>query len=188
MDTLKTGLNVSVAPQPSPPTHLDSLVSPHAPLSCAVSLCPTRPTKAGLKNTPQSKLLMSTFEGRQITQLICPKPTPTSPTTTISTPHGSPSLDAKNTGGESDSTVVDGDSEAGEGSSKTRGGGDGEGASGNAEESTEIAETGFDTRERGEAFMCISLEVKNMVGVEDALKKLTEKEIIEGYAWDDGVR
>lgn len=59
---------------------------------------------------------------------------------------------------------------------------------GNAmEQSTEIVETGFDTRERGEAFMCISLEVKNMVGVEDALKKLTEKEIIEGYAWDDEV-
>ncbi|CAN0288152.1 unnamed protein product, partial [Hapterophycus canaliculatus] len=33
--------------------------------------------------------------------------------------------------------------------------------------------------------MCISLEVKNMVGVEDALEKFTEKEIIEGYAWDD---
>ncbi|CAN0347283.1 unnamed protein product, partial [Hapterophycus canaliculatus] len=30
--------------------------------------------EAGLKNTPQSSLLMSTFEGRQITQLICPKP------------------------------------------------------------------------------------------------------------------
>lgn len=42
-------------------------------------------------------------------------------------------------------------------------------------------------RERGEAFMCVSLEVKNMVGVEDALEKFTEKEIIEGYSWDDEV-
>lgn len=131
---------------------------------------------------------MSTFEGRQITQLICPKPIPISPTTTASTPHGSPVVGEKNTGGESDSTLADGDNEAGEGSSKTRGGGYGERASENEEASPEIAEMGFDTRERGEAFMCISLEVKNMVGVEDALKKLTEKEIIEGYAWDDEVR
>ena len=35
--------------------------------------------------------------------------------------------------------------------------------------------------------MCISLEVKNMLGVEDALEKFTEKEIIEGYAWDEEV-
>ncbi|CAM9951919.1 unnamed protein product, partial [Sphacelaria rigidula] len=106
--------------------------------------------EAGLKNTPQSKLLMSTFEGRQITQLICPKPvsqmSPSTLTTSTSTSQskGTPPL-----------------------------------------HTPQHASTGFDTRERGEAFMCISLEVKNMVGVEDALKKLTEKEIIEGYAWDD---
>ncbi|CAN0036660.1 unnamed protein product, partial [Ectocarpus sp. 8 AP-2014] len=104
--------------------------------------------EAGLKNTPQSSL-MSTFEGRQITQLICPKPaaaaaaavpeTTAAAATTVTPP-------------------LEGEQEV---------------------------EEGFDMRERGEAFMCVSLEVKNMVGVEDALEKFTEKEMIEGYAWDD---
>ncbi|CAM9156153.1 unnamed protein product, partial [Discosporangium mesarthrocarpum] len=44
---------------------------------------------------------------------------------------------------------------------------------------------GPDMRERGEAFMCLSLEVKNMRGVEDALNKFTEKETISGYMWDE---
>lgn len=116
--------------------------------------------QAGLKNTPQSSLLMSTFEGRQITQLICPKPKATLL-------------------GEDDSTAA---------SAATLGGEDREGEPGNGNGGDEdVVEEGFDTRERGEAFMCISLEVKNMVGVEDALEKFTEKEIIEGYAWDDEV-
>ncbi|CAM9294212.1 unnamed protein product [Scytosiphon promiscuus] len=115
--------------------------------------------EAGLKNTPQSSLLMSTFEGRQITQLICPKPK-----ATISGDNGSTVPMALTLGEEERGQ------EAGNGGD---GGGD------------VVEEEGFDTRERGEAFMCISLEVKNMLGVEDALEKFTEKEIIEGYAWDD---
>lgn len=116
--------------------------------------------QAGLKNTPQSSLLMSTFEGRQITQLICPKPKPT-------------------LSGEDDSEAA----RSGVGREESVG----EPGGGNEGNGDVVDEEGFDTRERGEAFMCISLEVKNMVGVEDALEKFTEKEIIEGYAWDDEV-
>lgn len=89
---------------------------------------------------------MATFEGRQITQLICPKP-----------------------------------------SSDRRGEAEGEGEAVGSEVAGERG-ADFEMRERGEAFMCVSLEVKNMVGVEDALKKMTEKETIEGYPWDDEVR
>lgn len=46
----------------------------------------------------------------------------------------------------------------------------------------------FETREKWEAFMCVSLEVKDMLGVEEALEKYTEKETIEGYTWDEEVR
>lgn len=94
---------------------------------------------------------MSTFEGRQITQLICPKSSKTA---------------AEATGTETVGNEAEGEGDAG---------------------GRETTETGFDMRERGEAFMCVSLEVKNMMGVEDALKKMTEKESIEGYAWDEQV-
>lgn len=121
------------------------LFSPLVPPFCFLPISP----QAGLKNTPQSSL-MSTFEGRQITQLICPKPAaaaaPAAPETTAAASTVSP-----------------------------------------PREGEQEVEEGFDMRERGEAFMCVSLEVKNMVGVEDALEKFTEKEMIEGYAWDDEV-
>lgn len=106
---------------------------------------------------------MSTFKGLHITQLICPKPA-TSSSEPSSSPGTTRPAHIDCAGGEQGS-------EAGER----------EGSSGVP------GDTGFDTRERGEAFMCVSLEVKNMLGVEDALEKFTEKELIEGYAWDDEV-
>lgn len=116
----------------------------------------------GLKGTPQASLLMSTFGGTQITQLICPKRPSDTAIDGIDTP--SPTLVKHD--------VID-----------KSGGVNGGGAA-----SGEVNMEEFDTRERGETFMCLSLEVKNMVGVEDALEKFTEKEVIEGYAWDDEVR
>ena len=131
----------------------------------AFPLCGLR-AQAGLKGTPQSSLLMSTFEGTQITQLICPKP---ATITDASTGPPRATVDDSNREG-----VGNGDSSAAvKGQDQEQSQGD------RAEE--------FDTRERGETFMCLSLEVKNMVGVEDALEKLTEKEVIEGYTWDDKV-
>lgn len=123
-----------------------------------------RLAQAGLKDTPQSSL-MSTFEGGQITQLICPKP----PSADVAAEDESTTT--MTTATETADAV--GATPEAEQESGTGGGGE--------------AEEGFDMRERGEAFMCVSLEVKNMVGVEDALEKFTEKEIIEGYAWDDEV-
>lgn len=126
---------------------------------------------------------MSTFEGRQITQLICPKPAKSSP---------QDAAQGDEREGAPGENVVMGDQE-------NSGNGQGVFWKGAGGQTTEVAgaegvgvreeatETGFDTRERGEAFMCISLEVQNMIGVEEALKKLTEKEIIKGYNWDEEV-
>ena len=41
-------------------------------------------------------------------------------------------------------------------------------------------------RERVEDLMCLSLEVKNMAGVSEALDKFVEKETIDGYEWNEG--
>jgi len=42
-----------------------------------------------------------------------------------------------------------------------------------------------EVRERDEEFTCISLEVKNMKGVYDALDKFLAKDTISGYNWDE---
>lgn len=121
---------------------------------------------------------MSTFEGRQITQLICRKPVNAADaTTTTSSAHADAGMDVDTDTAPAGLSSQEQDEKGGEGG---RGSGRGEGGGGESS-------SGFDTRERGEAFMCISLEVKNMLGVEDALEKFTEKEIIEGYAWDEEV-
>lgn len=129
---------------------------------------------------------MSTFEGRQITQLICRKPVnPDDATTTTSSAHADADMDVDTDTpptGLSSQEQQGGGSGTGEEKGGEGGRGCGRGGGGGGESSS-----GFDTRERGEAFMCISLEVKNMLGVEDALEKFTEKEIIEGYAWDEEV-
>lgn len=117
----------------------------------------------GLKGTSQASLLMSTFGGTQITQLICPKRPSDTALDGIDTL--SPTLVKHD--------VID----------KSDGVNGGVAAASGGVETEE-----FDTRERGETFMCLSLEVKNMLGVEDALEKFTEKEVIEGYAWDEEVR
>lgn len=114
---------------------------------------------------------MSTFGGGLITQLICPKPPAAAAAAQVS-PEDDDCIDAPITAA---TTVAAAGATPGA-EQESCGGGDGD------------AEEGFEMRERGEAFMCLSLEVKNMVGVEDALEKFTEKEIIEGYAWDDKVR
>ena len=36
--------------------------------------------------------------------------------------------------------------------------------------------------------MCLSLEVKNMAGVGEALDKFVEKETIDGYEWNGQLR
>lgn len=128
--------------------------------------------QAGLKGTPQASLLMSTFGGTQITQLICPKRPSTSAAADTA-------VDATGT---SSPTLVK------HGAADKSSGVNGEGVASAAISSGGVNMEEFDTRERGETFMCLSLEVKNMVGVEDALEKFTEKEVIEGYAWDDEVR
>lgn len=148
-------------------------------------LCPVTPvlrtcrSQEGLKNTPQANLLMSTFEGRQITQLICRKPVGPEDASITSTPHPNTEVNVDT------STAATGSSSQGE-EEEAEGGTGGE-KKGERKEERDESSSDFDTRERGEAFMCISLEVKNMLGVEDALEKFTEKEIIEGYAWDEEV-
>lgn len=123
---------------------------------------------------------MSTFEGRLVTQLIFPKPgadpVAAGPESSAASTKEQDDVDALGAdggpvGGTAQETV--------------------EGVSGGSENRRFCAppvERGFDTREREEAFMCVSLEVKDMIGVEDALEKFAEKEIIEGYGWDDEVR
>lgn len=129
---------------------------------------------------------MSTFEGRQITQLICRKPVApddVTTTTTTSSAHTDADMEVDTNTAPAGLSSQEQEEEGGGGRGEEKDGGGGGREEGGGGESS----SGFDTRERGEAFMCISLEVKNMLGVEDALEKFTEKEIIEGYAWDEEV-